>query len=285
MKKYILSIGLLFVLLTTTSYALAKNSEFAICKYTLAELATGKHKNEVVNEAGMTGNQVYEMLESYTQQQAGVTLREFVEKATESKITEKHFNTQALKSGIEVYFDDGPSGHKKSLKDAHIKVECCNIVGTDRGLINNFLKDFFSKNRDRGSVNDKPSNGQLDQKETNNKKDKMEVEVTFKGAQTVAQQTNDGNSLAWIIFGILGLIALVGLIMYMADRRRERQAQAAADLTAARQAVIADQQAYLNTHYAQVGQFMTAAQQMNLNTAQNAQQVHNAWETINPPRT
>ncbi len=132
----------LIVLSLISNKAIANNIEFAISKYTLNELVTGKHNSEIVNKSGMTGQEVLTMLNYYTMKTEKVSIYDFIKLSDERPITESHYNTQSLKSGLQVYRDRKPVGHKRVYRGIEIKVECCNPVSSDRtkllDLINNY---------------------------------------------------------------------------------------------------------------------------------------------------
>ena len=252
-----------FVFAVATTYVGAQNSKYSVSKYTLTELANGSHNTEVVNKSGMTGKQVYDMLESYTKKKAGVSLPEFVNQATEVEISEPHYNTQATKNGLQVYFDRTPQGHKKVLKGAEIKVECCNLVSSDPGVLKNFLANY-AQNPSQGSetttIRDDDSNNQ------NQNQKEMDTQT---------QAGLPGWAVALIILALVGLFIIAIIAMNNMENKKNNRD------TAVNQ-VLRDQNVFGNNLFGWVSMFENAKSISNMNAAQNAQQVHQTWQNINP---
>lgn len=275
MKNILIALGMLFILIAPTGHVLAQNSdnsEFALCKYTLSELATGNHNDEpgATNNSGMTCKQVYDLLNAYTMEFAGVDLPTFVKEGQQSPLTEKHANTQAYPNGIQAFIDRTPSGHMRSLKNGRLKEECCNILGTETGTINNFLASYAKQSQDQGSepkhkIGDGPSN-QPKQETINN------------------NEMNTGWIILALILGLGVIAAIIAIILNARGNRANDRLQMEASLLAARQAVIADQTAFQNFHYAGVNQFLGTARQMNSDGAANAGLVAQTLrQYANPP--
>lgn len=140
--KTVIAGCVLVVLSLISTQAMANSIEFAVSKYTLSELATGKHNSEVVNKSGMTGQEVLSMLNYYTMETEKVSIYDFLKLSYERPITESHYNTESVAGGLRVYRDRKPEGHKRVYGGIEIKVECCNPVSSDKKKLLNLINNY-----------------------------------------------------------------------------------------------------------------------------------------------
>jgi len=190
----------------TTTNMVAAQSKFSVSTVPLSVLDAGNADDKIVNEAGMTGKQVRQLLDAWCNERvSGLTLHKLVTEGEKTTITQAHGNCQAVKGGLQAYFDNTPTGEVWQWNGvALIKDECCNLVASSNGVIQNFLKKHFSQNQGQGSEVVKPRNDQPDQQQQ--KKENMEnIRVLTSGSSEY------GPWWAWAIAAlfVLGLIALL----------------------------------------------------------------------------
>lgn len=271
---------------TTFSVAAQSNLEskfFGMSNLPLSAIDAGTADNTVVNQAGMTGKQVHNLLDAWCNYRVkGLTLHKLLTEGRKEAITVAHANCEALPNGLHPYWDNSPNGEVWMWEgSAILKDECGgNLVASSEGVIANFLANYAKKIPGQGSPVVTIPGGQPDQQ--NNKKDTMDVYHHFHGGMQCALPScgtgvADTTPWGWIIFGIIAVLAIltIGGIVLMSIMNNRRNAH---------REMLQERNDNINGHYNEVGQFLRTARQMNLDNADNVRQVHNTMTYINPPQ-
>lgn len=128
--------SMLFLLTFNTASAQQK-----ISNVSLDALNQGAYDNTVIAPIGKTGIQLKAWLNDYCMAVSGHGYAEWVQKNHRVPLSQPHYNTQWTNGSTQVFFDRTPSGTMLTWPGiaSGIKIECCQPVSTDQGVLTNFI--------------------------------------------------------------------------------------------------------------------------------------------------
>lgn len=268
MKKYTKVVMTALVIILSAFSVNARSAGDEITNKGYAFVIDNNNAN-VVLHPGLTAGQWKNVMERFCQMKFGKILQTVLSGSTvedKSKSNYILYNTYWYGGQAKSF---GPDKIERDVLvyngQPWLVVRCAQLVSTDRGMIDNAIKGIAPPPPAPKPEIDTTKKEQIDKNDSMQK-----VEVTFKGLESAAQQTNSGWLPALIILAILAIIALVIIALVARDNRKNTQ-----------QGLIAEQNNFIDQHYANISKFHAAARTMNTENAVNARDVHNTWTNVN----
>lgn len=94
------------------------------------------------------------------------------------------------------------------------------MIGTDGGIITNFLASYAKQSNSQNSEAYKIGDGNSANQNENLNKDTMEVNVNLKGLESVAQQTNHSDVPYGWIFSIAAICIALGVSYWLISQHQ-----------------------------------------------------------------